>query len=216
MMPISRSLDGAFWRMSRRHATVRRVRRIAATAASEEEKLALTSILLVEGGARPTPVRSLEWIALTILRSGLAGAGGARRARRLTLGPLQLRGAPLEWDECVRLGLKCLHETDCADLAAVALKWNGRAAPRAGRIPYDVALSLAAPHAARLLDRCRAAGTDCERFPNRRRLNVPPNSASPALRSVVGSALRPIVSHGEVDLSRRRSNRRPLDPGTGA
>ena len=92
----------------------------------------LERIMLVEMLARPGHVRVVERLASALLPR-----------RTLTMGPMQLRGAPLWFESAVRSAADRLDDCPLTPVA-VARRWNGSSATPAGAlVSYPIALVLA-------------------------------------------------------------------------
>jgi hypothetical protein len=101
----------------------------------------IKAIMLVEIRERPAPVRAVEWV-LSLLP--------ARRMRRITRGPLQMRRAPRRFEAALmeaQLRLQRMLDYPPAsslDVRRLAAAWNGADVQQVGAaVSYQDALSMA-------------------------------------------------------------------------
>ncbi len=157
-----RYVQATTWRLSRRSEVRRWVRAISIQERCSCLSEALVAILLVEMTARPLAARALEWMIALPLRSPM---GGPWRdlGRRITVGPLQLRGGARSRDTAISQARALLRHAgvDAKNMDELATFWNGPLAlDRAGALCYSDALEIAHPLARRLLasERLRQGG----------------------------------------------------------
>lgn len=117
------------------------------------------SILAIELVARPTIVRLVEWLAVSVVLR--------RLARRITVGPYQIEGGPFSLKAATNEALRILSTVNQNDLARIACIWNGPAAKRRTRPDlwsYEEMLyiSKALQQAQKSLQDCPSCGfTEC-------------------------------------------------------
>jgi hypothetical protein len=150
---MRRYVGGAIRRLARTSRVRKWVEEICSQEPERPIRLALVAVLLVESAARPRSARVVEWAMAVPLRS-MPVESWARRGRAMTVGPLQLAGAP--WNrrrsiDCARARLAAA-EMDSADVVALAHFWNGsRASGDRGSLDYADALRMAMASAHRLI-----------------------------------------------------------------
>lgn len=145
--------------------------------ASVAEKEALLTLMLVESTARPRLARLMEWLVVFPLRKGMLGSVGRNRARKMSVGPLQMRGAPFNRRKAICMALLRLREgPSVADqVDELGRYWNGlRADDDAHPIRYSDALALVRPIARRSLDRWSNCLEVATQLGPRRRRGRPP------------------------------------------
>lgn len=137
-------VNAALWRQSHTQTARRWTRSIIAATPIRMEQRALVSILLTEMTARPIWFRALEWIvALSASHCRI------ERVRRigscLTLGPLQISGAPWDRDAAVQQALTRLRIDVSAmtDARRLAVLWNGPLEDRVHPVAYSDVIQLA-------------------------------------------------------------------------
>jgi hypothetical protein len=148
----------AAWRAGRRGFVLRWVREIVRQSQDDDLALALTAVLLVELSARPGWFRAAEWTVRSVL--DLVPSRYTRsKAAHLTVGPLQLRGAPWRRPDAVALGLRKLVQPPLSglDWAHVATCWNGPSPSGRGSHAYAMALEGVFPTVQRLVRAARRA-----------------------------------------------------------
>lgn len=113
----------------------------------------LATILLVEMSARPAPARALEWMAAFVLQRSPFHRWRSR-GKRITLGPMQIRGAVWSKSKAIAEGRILMRQSgiDYADLSQVAEFWNGAGIGSTAHYQYLTALVVAQPFAQQLMD----------------------------------------------------------------
>lgn len=129
---------------------------IVTSTSTQNERIALASILLTEMTARPSWFRAIEWIVALLARKAAAHHMLQASAARITVGPLQISGAPWSRNRAVAIAVNRIRcsEGTIADTSALATSWNGANANMRRPIAYSEVLELAIPFAIAMVNSC--------------------------------------------------------------
>lgn len=156
-------LRSAIWHAARKRSAQRWAAEIRSQAVSQDDAIALTAILLTELTARPVWARGIEWMVSAALNVFSLRSAQVLR-RRLTVGPLQIRGGPWNRVVAVRSGLLllCRDPKPGIDPEKLAKRWNGAAADQRQALGYVMALQVALPLAQVLIDSIEDSGDQAQ------------------------------------------------------
>lgn len=109
------------------------------------ERRAVLAIALTEMSARPRDARFVEWLCVIPLRHGILGSAGREWAVLRTVGPFQLRDAPLKLDDAVVAVRTALSTCgiDYSDPGQLAHFWHGPATSNNRGVQYSSVLGTA-------------------------------------------------------------------------